>query len=284
MFAQDKKIKDLIDEFIESMRLEGRAEGTLQEYRRRLKDFERWLDENEMSFFTMKKDCLPQYIEAKLQKNMSISTLRGRLSTLHIFMEWSQRKGYIKKVVITPTDYPKNVKVKRIKRLSDNELEIFKSYIDTLRPNARAAFYLLLGSGCRVSEAANLKINDVTLRGNSVYIDIRGAKWGSDRNIPIINKQAAQIVWRYRAELEIDSRPLFRLSKRTLQGYATTFSQKTGINVHCHLLRHTFAGILSERGVPLSTIQYLLGHKSLGMTAHYAQSALVDLSDITPKI
>ena len=33
--------------------------------------------------------------------------------------------------------------------------------------------------------------------------------------------------------------------------------------------------------VPLTTIQYLLGHKSLGMTAHYAQSALVDLSDLT---
>ncbi|WP_172993849.1 tyrosine-type recombinase/integrase, partial [Lactobacillus helveticus] len=69
-----------------------------------------------------------------------------------------------------------------------------------------------------------------------------------------------------------------------LQGYATAFAQKTGINFRCHLLRHTFAGKLTEQGIPLTTIQYLLGHKSLGMTAHYAQSALVNMSEIIPMI
>jgi len=42
--------------------------------------------------------------------------------------------------------------------------------------------------------------------------------------------------------------------------------------------------LLTERGVPLTTVQYLLGHKSLGMTAHYAQSALVDMSEILPEV
>ncbi|WP_368731126.1 tyrosine-type recombinase/integrase, partial [Pseudomonas sp. 2995-1] len=62
----------------------------------------------------------------------------------------------------------------------------------------------------------------------------------------------------------MDNRPLFRLSKRTLQGYATAFAQKTGINFRCHLLRHTFAGKLTEQGLPLASIRYLLWHKSLG--------------------
>ena len=34
----------------------------------------------------------------------------------------------------------------------------------------------------------------------------------------------------------------------------------------------------------MPTIQYLLGHKSLGMTAHYTQSAITDLSNLTPEI
>ena len=203
------------------------------------------------------------------------------MSTTHVYFEWSYSKGYISEVPITPADYPKNTKTKRIKRLNDEELKIFKQYIDKLQENARAAFYLLIGSGCRVGEAAHLRPEDVTLRGKKVYIDIHEAKWGSDRCIPIVDAQAAQIVWRYRTELEVDNRPLFRLSKRTLQGYATNFAKETGITFHCHLLRHTFAGLLAEEGVPLTTIQYLLGHKSLGMTAHYAQSALVDLSDLT---
>lgn len=278
------RIEDLIKKFLEELKLEGRAEGTLREYKQRLLDFAEYFEAEDVPFNGMKKDFFMRYIEVKLRKNMKVSTLRGRLSTIHVFLVWAAKKGYLDEVPLSATDYPKNVKTKRIRRLTNEELAIFKSYINTLQPNARAAFHLMIGSGCRVGEVANLKVDDVTLRGKSVYIDIRGAKWGSDRCIPIIDKEAAKIVWQYRSELEVDNRPLFRLSKRTLQGYATTFATKTGITFRCHLLRHTFAGLLSEKGVPLSTIQYLLGHKSLGMTAHYAQSALVDLSEITPTI
>ncbi|WP_261787608.1 site-specific integrase [Lactobacillus taiwanensis] len=50
------------------------------------------------------------------------------------------------------------------------------------------------------------------------------------------------------------------------------------------MLRHTYAALLTEQGVPMPTIQYLLGHKNLGMTAHYTQSAITDLKDLTPEI
>ena len=187
-------------------------------------------------------------------------------------------------VIVTDEHYPKITSTKRIRRLSDDDFKQFKHHIDGLQPNIRAAFYCLIGTGCRVGEAAHLKPVDVSLRGGSVYIDIQDAKWGSDRTIPITDKEAAQIVWKYREECTIDNRPLFRISRRTLQWYATDFSKKTGIKFYCHLLRHTYAAFLAEKGVPLSTIQYLLGHKSLSMTAHYAQSAITDLSEVTPTI
>lgn len=268
-----------IEEFLEDMRMEGKAEGTLREYRRRLEKAQKLGIDLDKS--CTKTQLLSNFCDTKLAKLSKVSTIRCLLSTIHVYFKWSYSKGYISEVPITPADYPKNTKTKRIKRLSDEELKIFKQYIDKLQENARAAFYLMIGSGCRVGEAAHLRPEDVTLRGKKVYIDIHEAKWGSDRCIPIVDAQAAKIVWRYRTELEVDNRPLFRLSKRTLQGYATNFAKETGINFHCHLLRHTFAGLLAEEGVPLTTIQYLLGHKSLNMTAHYAQSALVDLSDLT---
>ena len=245
-----------IEEFLEDMRMEGKAEGTLREYKRRLERVQKLgIDlENET-----KSEFLSHFLDTNLAKLSKPSTIRCILSTTHVYFLWSYSKGYISEVPITPADYPKNVKVKRIKRLTDE-------------------------NGCRVGEAAHLRPEDITLRGKTVYIDIHEAKWGSDRCIPIIDQTAAEIVWKYRAELEVDNRPLFRVSKRTLQGYATEFAKKTGIPFYCHLLRHTFAALLTEKGVPLTTVQYLLGHKSLGMTAHYAQSALVDLSDLTPKI
>ena len=266
------------------MRLEGKAGGTLREYKQRLEEIETYLNNKNLTIQNTKKADLSDYTKTLFKKRQKITTIRGKLSTFRIFCLWAFKKGYIAEVIISPDDYPKNVSVNRVKRLTNEELRIFKAYIENLQENARAAFWLLYGSGCRVAEAAHLRPENVTLRGKSVFIDIKDAKWGSDRCIPIIDEQAAEIVWKYRAELEIDNRPLFRISKRTIQGYATQFAQTTGISFHCHLLRHTFAALLTEKGVPLTTIQYLLGHKSLGMTAHYAQSALVDLSDITPEI
>ena len=279
-----QSMKKIINEFIEEMRLEGKAGGTLREYKQRLEEIETYLNNKNLTIQNTKKADLSDYTKTLFKKRQKITTIRGKLSTFRIFCLWAFKKGYIAEVIISPNDYPKNVSVNRVKRLTNEELRIFKAYIENLQENARAAFWLLYGSGCRVAEAAHLRPEDVTLRGKSVFIDIKDAKWGSDRCIPIINEEAAKIVWKYRSELEIDNRPLFRLSKRTLQGYATQFAKDTGINFHCHLLRHTFAALLTEKGVPLTTIQYLLGHKSLGMTAHYAQSALVDLSDITPEI
>ena len=277
-------MQKLINEFIEDQRLEGKAGGTLREYKQRLEEIETYLNNKNLTIQNTKKVDLSDYTKTLFKKRQKITTIRGKLSTFRIFCLWAFNKGYIAEVIISPDDYPKNVSVNRVKRLTNEELRIFKAYIENLQENARAAFWLLYGSGCRVAEAAHLRPENVTLRGKSVFIDIKDAKWGSDRCIPIINEEAAKIVWKYRSELEIDNRPLFRLSKRTLQGYATQFAQTTGISFHCHLLRHTFAALLTEKGVPLTTIQYLLGHKSLGMTAHYAQSALVDLSDITPEI
>ena len=273
--------RKIIEEFLNDMKMERKAEGTIIEYRQRLETFCKFLEKENLDLAIIKSADLSTFVQTLFKNCLKVSTIRSKLSTIHVFIVWSVKKGYMTDVVLTPKDYPKNTTAERIKRLNDEDLAIFKEYIDTLQPNARAAFWLMLGSGCRVGEAAHLRAEDVTIRGKSIYIDIHDAKWGSDRCIPIVDTKAASIVWKYRTEVEIDSRPLFRLSKRTFQGYATDFAKKTGITFHCHLLRHTFAALLIEKGVPLTTVQYLLGHKSLGMTAHYAQSALVNLSDLS---
>lgn len=273
--------RKIIEEFLNDMKMERKAEGTIIEYRQRLETFCKFLEKENLDLAIIKSADLSTFVQTLFKNCLKVSTIRSKLSTIHVFIVWSVKKGYMTDVVLTPKDYPKNTTAERIKRLNDEDLAIFKEYIDTLQPNARAAFWLMLGSGCRVGEAAHLRAEDVTIRGKSIYIDIHDAKWGSDRCIPIVDTKAASIVWKYRTEVEIDSRPLFRLSKRTFQGYATDFAKKTGITFHCHLLRHTFAALLTEKGVPLTTVQYLLGHKSLGMTAHYAQSALVNLSDLS---
>ena len=275
---------EIIEKFLEDKRLEGRASGTIQEYCFRLMELKQYLETVETPIDSLTGNTITNFVRFLRRKGQKAQTIKNKLSTLSVFEKWALKEGLVSSTVVSPDYYPKSTETKRIRRLSDTELRVFKSYLDTLQENARAAFYLMMGTGCRVGEATHLRVSDVSLRGKSVSVDIKDAKWGSDRCIPITDKKAAQIVWRYCEGVEIDTRPLFRLSKRTIQGYATTFAQKTGITFRCHLLRHTYAALLTEQGVPMPTIQYLLGHKSLGMTAHYTQSAITDLKDLTPEI
>lgn len=274
-----------IERFLEDARLEGKAASTIETYRQRLKIFCRFLRAIEKPLNQLSHDDILNFIRQSQKNGKKNQTIKVQLSTFYVFILWGRKNGLIEKVPFSPMDYPTtSVAKQRIKRLTNNDIRAFVSYIDNLQENIRAAFWLIYGTGARVGEVASLTVTDVQLKGRSVYVNITDAKWGSDRCVPIIDKQAAQIVWQYRQSVGPTNQPLFRLSKRTLQWYATKFARETGIKFHCHLLRHTFAAKLTEKGVPITTIQYLLGHRTVAMTAYYAQSALVDVTSITPTI
>lgn len=278
-----ENLAKVINRFLDEARTAGKKESTIRVYANRIKGFVDFLDAQNLAFDQVQHDDIKAYIAYLHNLSQKNSTIKNALTTIYVLYIWGQKNGVVETVPLSPDDYPP-VRVERIRRLSDDDLRLLLNYVDQLQENLRAAFYLMIGTGARVGEVAHLTATDVTLRGRAVYIDIKDAKWGSDRCIPITDKKAAEIVWRFRQTVPIDRRPLFRVSKRTLQWYATKFAQDTGITFRCHLLRHTYAARLTEQGVPITTIQYLLGHKSVAMTAYYAQSALVDVSNITPTI
>lgn len=276
-------MKNLVSNFLEDLALQGKTLSTCEEYENRLNDFLAFIASKQTKLQAVTQRDMRDYRTYLLKKKLNNRTINMRISTVRVFYNWAQINEIVDTNPVLDGLHlvPKD---KRIERLTDQEIRTFLSWINTLQGNLRTAFYLMYGSGARVGEVANLTAADVVLKDNNVYITITDAKWGSDRVIPIMDKYAAKIVWQYRLEAEITSQPLFRLSRRTLQTYATNFSQQTGIKFHCHLLRHTFAARLLEMGIPITTIQYLLGHKTLNMTAHYTQSARIDVSAIAPTI
>ncbi|GGI64322.1 tyrosine-type recombinase/integrase [Limosilactobacillus caviae] len=279
------EIQESFNRFIADMRIEGKAEGTLIEYENRLSRFKKYLIRHKKQLNEINHEDIVKFTREMFKFGLNSTTIKCELSTLYVYSLWAVKNGILNQVPLSPADYPKtSTAKKRIRRLSDEDIRVFIAYVDNLQENIRAAFWLMYGTGARVGEAAHLTVTDVQLKDRAVYINIKDAKWGSDRCIPILNQQAAKIVWQYRQSVGVTKQPLFRLSRRTLQWYATKFAQETGIEFHCHLLRHTFAAKLAEKGVPITTIQYLLGHRTVAMTAYYAQSALVDMTSITPTI
>ncbi|MBB1078301.1 tyrosine-type recombinase/integrase [Limosilactobacillus rudii] len=279
------ELQETFDRFLTDMKLEGKADMTLVEYANRLSRFKKYLIRHKKALNEINHNDIVEFTREMFKNNLSSTTIKCELSTLYVYSLWGVKNGILKHVSLSPADYPKtNTAKKRIRRLADENIQAFIAYIDNLQENIRAAFWLMYGTGARVGEVAHLTVADVQLKGRAVYVNITEAKWGSDRCIPILDQQAARIVWQYRQSVGLTKQPLFRLSRRTLQWYATKFAKETGVEFHCHLLRHTFAAKLTEKGVPITTIQYLLGHRTVAMTAYYAQSALVDVTSITPTI
>lgn len=269
----------LMDEYLEHLRLERKAKNTIDTYRYHLTAFLSWVYNENYELGKMKPMDLVDFKECLLRQNKAERTINSVISCLRGYFDYLILYEVVK---TNPVTSLLRMKVPHYKqdRLTDSELVHFYNYIDSLRPNIRAAFYLMIGSGIRVSETANLTQADFSLKDDQLYIDIKNAKWQSDRTIPVVDTKAQEVLIDYITTLDVSSLPAFRVSKRTLQTYATRFSKKYGIPFSCHVLRHTFATLLMEKGVPIEKIQFLLGHKSVSMTRHYTQSAFIDVSDI----
>ncbi|MGX7015003.1 tyrosine-type recombinase/integrase [Vagococcus silagei] len=270
----------MIQSFLEHLAKEGKAISTIDEYKRRLDKFERYLKVQKLEAIKLQTRDMVTFRDYLLSENLSNRRVNQILSTVHCYYNFLIVNGKLPYNPVVQT-LQMTPKVQRIERLSDDDLKCFRDYIDQFQPNVRCAFLLMMATGARVGEITHLKKSDFFIKDNYLFISITEAKWQSDRQIPILDQEIAGIIQIYLEDLDITSLPAFRMSKRTLQRHMTNFANDTGIKCCCHLIRHTFATKLLESGVPLEVIKAFLGHKSINMTAYYTQSARVDLTEIT---
>jgi site-specific recombinase XerD len=269
--------------FAQFLRDNDKADLTVAEYQRRLKGWRAFLIQRQVELNNAQIADVRAYRDFMLAEGASFRTINAKLSTICCYYEYLLAYEVVTKNPVV-AGLKVRGKVPRTERLTDEQLHAVLMYFDGMKPNLRAAWYAMYGTGARVGEITKLQQSDIKLRDGRVYLDIKDAKWGSDRCVPIVDERAAKIVYDYWMDAPIADTRLFRVSKRTMQEEARAFTESTGISLWCHLLRHTFAARLCERGVAMTKIQFMLGHKSLSMTAHYTESAILDVSSIAPSI
>jgi len=138
----------------------------------------------------------------------------------------------------------------------------------------RAAMALLYGLGLRLSEAANLRDDDIDFREGRARVSGKG---GKTRIVPI-PRGAQKILERYRSTREASRfflkgyRADGALSTRTIaRGLERIALRVLGRHLTPHQLRHSFATHLLAGGSNLREIQALLGHSSLSTTQRYTR-------------
>jgi integrase/recombinase XerC len=151
---------------------------------------------------------------------------------------------------------------------------------------------LLYSCGLRASELTGLNVDDIDLQNDEVRVMGKG---GKERILPIGRRAREAIVvylgGRRQSDAETDSEALFlnrrggRLSSRSLQRivrkHLIKVARASGTNPH--ILRHTFATHLLERGADLRAVQELLGHVSLSTVQIYTHLTTKRLKDIYAK-
>jgi len=146
-------------------------------------------------------------------------------------------------------------------------------------PHVYIVAKICLATGCRISEACNLKGSQVIKSGDSYRITFTKTKGKKNRTIPI-SKSVYDEIPKKSGQLFADCRKAF---ERAID--------KTEIQLpkgQCsHVLRHTFASHFMMNGGNILVLQQILGHAKIEQTmvyAHFAPSHLEDAIRLGPKI
>lgn len=148
---------------------------------------------------------------------------------------------------------------------------------------------LLYATGMRRSELINLKMNDVDIPQQSIKVL---GKRNKERIIPILSpiKEQFKLYFEERNMLEVIKDDAFifltrsgnkiyeTLVYRIINGYFSEVSSK--VKKSPHILRHTFATHLLNKGADLNSVKELLGHSSLASTQVYTHNSIAELKKV----
>ena len=172
--------------------------------------------------------------------------------------------------------YKKKRKLPKI--LSEEELDVFFNACDNYM--YKTIFMMIYGSGLRISEATNIRIEDIDSKNMRLFV--RNGK-GERQRYTVLPKVSLEMLRecyrRYRPNhpegymfLNREGNPL---KSERLRVFFRRYRRKAGISEDfiVHSLRHAFATRLVEEGIPLVQVKELLGHSCIRSTMTYVHIA-----------
>lgn len=271
--AEDEKsdLKKRINYYLGAKRIDGLSPRTLANYRYTLEMFAQRMNKSVSKITT---DDIRGYITyLSNDRKLSETSLQTHISVLRAFFGWLHVEEKIKKNPMMKIRSLKLDKKNARQALSVEELERLRDACKGYREKALVEF--LVSTGCRLSEVAQLRVEDINFVERTVVVTGKGDK---DRMV-FFSVRARLMLQEYIKErkggdgLFVSSKtPYEPLKPRAIQRIIHALSERAGLEarVHPHLLRHTFATHALNSGMDVTVIQQLLGHENIATTQIYA--------------
>ena len=272
-----------ISSFLTHVKVEkGLSLNTVEAYQRDLFKFEDFAKKRKLRLETICRDDLVDFLAGLYRQKLESRTVARHLVTLRNFFRFARAHELISEDPSIKLESPK------IRRSLPGYLRLEEVERLLLQPDAktplgqrdRAMLEVLYSTGLRVSELIGLRVSDLDAKVGCVRCIGKGDK---ERLVPI-GKKALGMVEKYlrdaRPKLvgKVTGTPALFVNRRGRQltrvgvwKILSEYGRRAGLRLALtpHMLRHSFATHLLERGADLRSVQLMLGHSDISTTQIY---------------
>ena len=269
----------LLEKFVSFLKDQSKSQFTIVAYKKDLEQFIGYLTAAEKNDIReVRKDEIEGFIAKILKENYTKKSASRKLNSIRTFFRFLKNLGFIEQNPSLEVSHPKYA---QIPPRVFTKLE-YRALRDVAKedPRTYALVEILLQTGIKIGELANIKIED--LKKDVLFIRSYGKS--APREVPL-NKPVKKAVEEYlkkkdhsKSEFLFTTRTGRPLIVRNIRQIITRCFQEVGVeNATVNDLRNTFIAYQIMNGASVEYVAKIVGHRRLSSTERY-------LSLVTPAV
>jgi integrase/recombinase XerD len=269
--------------FLNYLRVDkGLSKNTIESYRRDMEKFAVLIHQRNLAVRQITRRDVVDFLASLYRRGLDSRSVARHLATMRHFFRFCTAENYVTDDPAMTIESPKIVQnlpqflsVEEVNRLLGQP-----DQTTVLGIRDRAMIETMYSTGIRVSELCGIRVGDLQMDPGCLRCIGKGDK---ERLVPV-GRQALESIQKYiresRPHLLKDrtspylflgrkgARPINRISFWAL---IAAYGRKAGLRkaLKPHMLRHSFATHLLDRGADLRSVQMMLGHSDISTTQIY---------------